>query len=151
MKNKGGQIYLIATVIIISIISGVTFLSDYYKKDSSTFVYDTKKQLETESEKVFDYGFANEQDVSELIENFTKDFSDYAEGVKIYFATGQIGNMDVYYYENGKQSLPHTETAENISFYVDNMKYSFELNEGENFYFVITQNIGGENYVATSE
>ena len=152
MFNKKGQVYLIATVIIISIISGFMFLSEYSKKESSNFVYDLKKQLETESEMVLDYGFANEEDIDSLVEVFTEDFSNYAgAGVGIYFVTGQEGNMNVYYYEDGKQIVSSSEEGGVISFVVENITYNCELNDGENFYFVIAQTAGDEKYITNSE
>ena len=33
---------------------------------------------------------------------------------------------------------------------INEVPYDFELKEGENFYFIISQNVGGEKYVATS-
>ena len=94
--KKRGQIYLIATVIIIAIISSFTLLSDYNKQENSNFIYDLKKQLEIESEKVLDYGFTNESDIEDLTENFAEDFSDYVgSGIDIYFISGETGNMGV--------------------------------------------------------
>ena len=150
--KKRGQIYLIATVIIISIISGFTLLSGYNKQGNSGFVYDLKKQLEIESEKVLDYGFTNESDIEDLTENFAEDFSDYVgSGIDIYFISGETGNMGVYYFDDGKQDILSTEADNSLNFAVANITYNCEVNEGYNFYFIIVEEKGGEKYVENSE
>jgi len=151
MKQRG-QIYLIATVIIIAIISSFTLLSDYNKQENSNFIYDLKKQLEIESEKVLDYGFTNESDIEDLTENFAEDFSDYVgSGIDIYFISGETGNMGVYYFDDGKQIISSSEEENNLNFAVVNITYNCEVNEGYNFYFIIVEEKGGEKYVENSE
>jgi len=150
--KKRGQIYLIATVIIIAIISSFTLLSDYNKQENSNFIYDLKKQLEIESEKVLDYGFTNESDIEDLTENFAEDFSDYVgSGIDIYFISGETGNMGVYYFDDGKQDILSTEADNSLNYAVANITYNCEVNEGYNFYFIIVEEKGGEKYVENSE
>jgi hypothetical protein len=150
--KKRGQAYLIATLIIISIISGFTFLSNYTKQEKSGFIYDLKKQLEIESEKVMDYCFINEEDENVLIEHFAENFSDYVgNGVKIYFIAGKIGEMNVFYFDEIKKSITSTEENNNLNFSISNIDYSCEIKEGYNFYFVVIQEIDDEIYIQNSE
>jgi hypothetical protein len=150
--TKRGQAYLIATVIIIVIISGFMFLSNYYSKEGSTFAYDLKKQLETEGEKVLDYGLVNGLDIGDVAEDFAEDFSEHAgESVEIYYIMEEEENADVYYFEGGKQSVPHTENGEVVNFTVGEVDYECKIREGNNLYFVVIQDTGSERYVAKSE
>ena len=39
--------------------------------------------------------------------------------------------------------------VKNIKITVDNTEYNFTLESGENFYFIISREINGENYIIT--
>lgn len=147
--NKRGQFYLIAGIIIVGIILGIIVISNYAKKESYSRIEETGKEVEIESQKVLDYRAYSGQD---KLSEFGKDYSSYiGEDIEFYFITGDENNIDAYKYLNGYEtqlSDPEIED-DKIIFTLNGEEYEFELKSGENFYFVINQEIKGENYVYT--
>jgi len=146
MFRKRGQVYLIAAMILIAILIGFATVSNYSKKKVDTSVIDLGKELEIEGEKVLDYGAITGDD---QIENFTSVFSAYAgDDVDIYYIFGKEGDLRLY---NGT-GLVSTLTSQGgkISVTIKETDYEFDLKSGENFYFVISKEIEGEQYVVTN-
>ena len=85
--NKRGQFYLIAAVIFIAVILGFASLVNKISKQEVNFLIDIAKELDIESEKVYDYIIYNEmttlQRNAQLLQ-FTEDFS--TELSKLYSA-----------------------------------------------------------------
>ncbi len=146
--DKHGQFYLIAALAIISLIIGFAILTNSLEKNEFNKVNYLKEELEIEGEKVVDYGiFTGDR----KIEDFTKNFSDYAgKDIDIYYITGNESNMKAYNYTN---SIPFTQDPVNkiVNITVDGREYRFKITPGENFYFVISQDINEEKYIATNK
>ncbi len=161
--NKSGQFYLIAAIVIITLIVGFFLVSNSSKKKEQVRVYELSDQLKIEGQKVVDYSIANN---NQKIKEFTKNFSDYAgRDISITYVIGNystsgvstvINNLEVFRYNSSGQ-------FENVSYYVVNnlaigggnltlplngINYSFVVYPSENFYFVMTQTLNGEIYVA---
>ncbi|MBU2052837.1 MAG: hypothetical protein V1788_00325 [Nanoarchaeota archaeon] len=184
IKNKRGQYYLVAALIIITIIIGFVTLSNYSEKISTeTTVYGLEKGLEVESAKVLDYGVYNgldEVNMAQLLEGFSQAYSEYAELDKLYFIFGNSQNVSVAGYHDledgevlvnlgGKESSKikidkqiykkQDYTAEEegidkidiVTITINGVEYRFELYPGENFYFILTVNLKGEQYVITNQ
>ena len=171
--KKRGQFYLIAAIIIITIILGFAAISNYSKKTSSTKVYDLAEELGVESGKVLDFGTYseyNETEMSGLLENFTETYIDYAgEGRSLYFIFGNYKKIIVVAYQDlnsGNLSVEGTESplvitkgtsisgefipeGNKVKIIINEAEFEFELKPGENFYFVIFQEIGDEQQVIT--
>jgi hypothetical protein len=150
-KNKKGQFYLIASVIIIVIIVGMASITNYSSNSQSSNVEKYGKELEIESSHVLDYDSVNNQD---SIENFTKSFSEYiGNKINATYISGTEGNIHAYTYINGNKlnmdSNLSTGSGEIIYNY-GNSEYRFNLNKGKNFYFILNQEIKGERYVYTN-
>ena len=171
MKKKG-QFYLIAAIIIITIILGFAVISNYSKKQSSIKVYDLAEELGIESRKVLDFGTYKEYDeteMSELLGNFIQSYIDYAgEERSLYFVFGNYDKITVVAYKDltsgelsleGESPLIITQgehiseeffpKGNKVEIIIDGLKFEFKLKPGENFYFVIFQEIGGEQHVIT--
>jgi len=173
--NKKGQFYLLAAIIIITLIVGFATVSNYAKKKSSVKVYDLKDELNIESGKVLEYGtFSEGQDKTK---EFAAKYADYAgENKKLYFIYGDSQQIYIQGFgvETGSVSLTgpltgqggassgvttHGETTGNltpktgqttIAVSLEGFDYKFELKPGENFFFVISQEIEGEQHIVTS-
>ncbi len=174
--EKRGQFYLMAAIIIIAILSGLTFIFNY----SSLGVYSTQQfyigeELSIEAEKVMDYALKNSIDSRTLLENFTKTYSNYSEeGDDFYFL---FGNRDlitvagykknsngVFFFDDGKgggneqlnlvqgvySSRNFTSPNETVKITVNGIEYPFLLSPGENFYFVVLKDIDEERYIFQS-
>ncbi len=164
--NKRGQFYLVATVIIVSIIAGLAVISNYsYEKTPSKF-YPIEQELRIESAKVMDYGIANGKNTNDLMKNFSRDYSINSDSDSSYFVFGKEDNLTLAGYNElnsttiqinvglGEQAMNFTKgqfqafnfsnTGENIKVIISNVSYDFKLNKGQNFYFVVSKNIDGE-------
>lgn len=173
-RSTKGQFYLLAAVIIVSMIVGFIAISNYSKQSSSIKLYDLGKELEIESVRVLDYGIYNtfdEKQMANLLQGFIELYSDYGGEVeKIIFIFGNTNNITVMGYQDLKDEtilveigeisasliLTQGETASEtyelsgsstVIIVIEGVLYKFELNPGENFYFIIAQEIEGEEYV----
>ncbi len=174
-SNKG-QFYLVAAMVIISLIVGFATIQNYTKKKSIK-IYDIKDELGIEGGKVLDYGtfYLNDSDITALVENFSNDFFNYAgtENRTFYLVFGDttggiyvINNTEI---ETGTISTEVGGTRPGITNTISKIKatrispsngevkvsvngaeYPFELKEGENFYFIISEEVGGEQHIVTS-
>ena len=170
IKQKRGQFYLIAAFIIIAIILGFVVISNYAKSKTTIRLYNLKEDLQIESENVLEYGTYNEFDenqIRDLLEDFTETYSTYVgEGIDIYFVFGNREKITVagyqevtstIYIEDSSMMLTKGEyvseefypVGNKVIVTMDGTEYEFKLKPGENFYFVISQEIGGEEHVVT--
>jgi len=171
LMKKKGQFYLLSAIIIISIISGFFAVKNYSDNSENVKIFDLKEELGIESEQVLDYGIYNRENMENLLGNFTKIYSTYAGSEKeIYFIFGNTDGVYIASYrdvETGSVSITIPETSftltinekdykkeklgtvanGNIDVKIKDTTYNFKLNPGENFYFIIAQEIKGNQYV----
>jgi hypothetical protein len=180
IKNRRGQFFLIAAVIIIVVVVSVVTVSNYTEKKDNVKLYDLGQELGIESQNVLDYGTyseLNDSQMTTLMENFIKNYHNYAGGDKnIYFLFGNAQKINVIGYQDISEEavcvklnpstntecaaytavgstqpfIPATGDINKIAIDIGNNEYQFSLKRGENFYFVIWQLIGGETHVVTS-
>ncbi len=156
-KNKRGQFYLIAAIIIIAAIIGYAAVSNYLGKTESVKLYNLGEELGIESENVLDFGTYNEYNEDELktlLTNFVETYAQYIEeGIEIYFIFGNRNNVTVIGYRELEEvpfiSAEITASGNEVVVTINSIEYPFKLEKGENFYFVISQEIGGEKHVVT--
>ncbi len=107
---------------------------------------------------------------SYLVVHFSEDYINYSrEGGDSYFLFGDSGDATIVgyaqsdttiYFDAGSGKTPininekeitseeFSPESDNITLTINETDYDFELKEGENFYFVVSQDIGGEKHVA---
>lgn len=147
--NKRGIFYIVAGIIIISIIISLIAIVNYIQKSQTVIVNDLKEELKIETQKVLDYDISNGQN---KINQYGKDYSKHlGSGIELYFIMGEDSNINAYKYVNGNEtSLADPEViGDKIIFTLDEVDYEFDLMPSENFYFLILQEIKGELFVAT--
>jgi len=150
--KKRGQFYLVAGIIIISIIVGLIAISNYIQKSQTVIVNDLKEELKIETQKVLEYDISNEPN---KINQYGLDYSKHlGSGIELYFIMGKKPNIIAYQYINGVERLLEGEEAPDIQedkiiFTLEDVDYEFDLMPSENFYFLISQEIKGELFVAT--
>jgi hypothetical protein len=171
-KNKKGQFYLIAAMVIIALIIGFAVVSSSPKKTTPIKLYDLGQELGIESQNVLAYGTYNELNDSQmqvLWTQFVKEYANYTgAGKNLYFIFGNSNTVSVIAYQslgenatinvgNGYQSLIVGGTATTfiptgsiVTIKIGAETYSFNLATGQNFYFVISQTVGKEKYVVKS-
>ncbi len=150
--NKKGQIYLLAAIIIIALVIGLLAVTNYSKKNKNSIVYELAEELKIESSKVLDNGAVTG---NYKWDEFTKNFSDYAgKNINIIYIVGNSSTINAFKYdETGeKRVVPSIYINEQIIINAGaGLSRKFNIREGENFYFIIYQDIEGERYVATNE
>ncbi len=170
MKQKRGQFYLIAAVIIMGIVIGIGSISNFAEKKSYNEIYDFGEELKIESEKVLDHGIYNKKNIKSLLTDFTKDYANYTRGEKdLYFVFGNedlisgvayqylsdetiyvnIGEGNEELIADGEVHEIGNPTGEEITIIIEEENYNFKLKKGENFYFIVSQEIGNEKYIVT--
>lgn len=173
MKNKRGQFYIFTAIIIITLVAGFIFVSNYAKRKASIKLYDIKEELGIESGNVLDFGVYNEYNEDQmkaLLESFVKTYVDYAgEGKNLYFIFGNTNTITTVAYQDlveeeasinvggaidyslviGGEPQEFSPSGNLVKIQVGEDEYKFTLKEGENFYFVISQEVEGEKHVIT--
>jgi len=173
--DKKGQFYLLAAIVIVTLIIGLAGVSNYAKKKSDTRLVDLGEELGIEGGRVLEYGVYNPENTNK-IDEFTQDYNQYAgEGKNLFFIYGdssgitlvtyetvlngiiRVGNMQIPISGEGKkekQITPDDSNKITISLEVledreiSTKEYDFELKPGENFYFIIEQKLtSGEEQV----
>ena len=167
--GKKGQFYLIAAIILATIIIGISVVVNYSKKQDSGNLENLKEEIQIESENVLDYGVYNElsdSDMKTLLTDFSKDYiNSKCKDKNLYFIFGNSGSLTVVSSQSseetarinvGGETVDLIITQEGVSFsplgnqvslIINDFTHNFKLEEGENFYFLISQEIGGGTYV----
>ena len=169
--GKRGQFYLIAAIILATIIIGISVVVNYSKKQDSGNLENLKEEIQIESENVLDYGVYNELSDSAmktLMTDFSKDYiNSKGKDKNLYFIFGKegINGLTVVSSQSseetarinvGGETVDLIITQEGVSFsplgnqvslIINDFTHNFKLEEGENFYFLISQEIGGGTYV----
>ncbi len=147
--NKRGQFYLVAGIIIITVIVSLIAMMNYVQKNPTIIVNDLKEELKIETQKVLDYDISNGQN---RIEQYGKDYSNHlGSGIELYFIKGVDPDINAYRYVNGFETpMDDPEIVDGkIIFTLNETDYEFDLMPSENFYYLISQEIKGELFVAT--
>ena len=148
--DKSGQFYLLAAIVIIVLIAGFVVINNYSKIKDNPKIYELAEELEIESSKFMDYsafGGTYEWDI------FSKNFSTYVgKDVEITYIVGNKSNYYAFYYdeEGNKQNAIFSFSDLVLTVTLNSIDYHFNFKEGENFYFIMYQNISGEYYVKTN-
>ena len=170
--NKRGQFYLIAAIVIVTIAVGFVVISNSASAQQTPNIYFLRDEIKIESSKVIDYS-ANSQLTGTQIQSTLTDLSsryiNNSQNSNFYFIFGNTTNMtfmsyEAYYtnitlngidYTNnisiGKTYTKSFVPGSSVIIGFDGYPYSFPVNNGVNFNFVLSSNAGGQNYTATSQ
>jgi hypothetical protein len=171
--EKRGQFYLIATIIITAIIVGFAAVVNYSEEKTPVKIQELGEELKIESEKILDYCTYNNLDETEmenLLINFIGNYSKYSEEKDLYFIFGDRSKITVIVYQESGEEIyvdvgdgnelltmsggtgkkDFNPILNEVTITVKGTEYNFEIKSGENFYFIISQEIEGEQYVVTN-
>ena len=128
-----------------------------------------RQELKTESAKTTDYAINNsltQGQTDTLLENFSQNYIDSEKDKNLYFLIGdqqginvmgwQANAYNVYVDGNfitgsqGQFSKAITPSGTTIDIVINGNTYIAGLKSGENFYFIASKEVNGENYVITS-
>jgi len=144
--KKRGQFYFVAAVVIVGVLIGFVTTLNSSQKTRFVGLNEIGKNLEIESESVMDYSELN----NNVVYDFTEKFDSYlGNNAEIYFVTDSEG-----YFYNGqgvRQTIGYQNNGVKIIATINQTNYEFDALPGKNFYFVILQDFGGEQYVVTNK
>jgi len=173
--DKTGQFYLIAAIILATLIIGIVTISNYSRRESNLKLHELKEEIQIESAYVLDYGLYkgfDEAGFYTLLLDFTKDYIDYqGKNKDLYFVFGNQNNITVTGYQEtekevtissgSSQAIITNEAGEftgginsetdmaMVILSINDTLYEFELNSGKNFYFILSQKINKGEYIIT--
>lgn len=175
VMNKKGQVFLIAALIIATLIFSVsrTFNSVKVGKNQGAF-YDLTKEIDYETKRVIDYGVVNGvPNVGKISFSFLNNYTDYLKDQEVIYVFGNSSDIFAVHYDltnklnavslntggapinipiqttrGTRASVSKSPTGE-IDVLIREIHYKFNLKEGQNFYFVIIKDEDGEKFVAT--
>lgn len=152
--NKKAQFYLVAAIVLVTIVAGFITVANYSKKKNAPTIYDLGEELGIESQNIIDYGTTNEEDIDSLLEDFAESYKDYVgEGKDLYFIFGdsEAGTLKAVSYENSEfvDTPDLNPSGGKVSVTIEDIVYEFDLKEDYGFYFVVSQEINNEKYVIT--
>jgi len=178
--NKKGQFFIIAAVIIVTILFGMASISTYaVVKPEPRTIFDLSSDLNRESYNVIEYGIYNKVDTDTLSESFTgtdiaKYFLKKTNNANIAFVYGSEDKLFLLNYitavtgtisvggSNGaslgstntfyeKRSITDEDGDGFVEVEIAGNKYFFDLKENEMFYFVIVQEREKEVFIERNE
>jgi hypothetical protein len=169
MKNKRGQFYLIASIVIISMFLGTIAIRNSIDRQVTFNIDHLESELKTEIKKTLDYltfvgatkeesydAFSNLSEVFINKETKNKDFI---------FIFGEIGDITIMGYNSNFSTIEYgsgesyVEINDIESFKIQNInvndikikandvEYSFNLNNGQNIYYWVRYPYNNEVYV----
>ncbi|MFH1325152.1 MAG: hypothetical protein ABIH49_00080 [archaeon] len=173
--EKRGQFFLLATIILVTVIAGVSSVYNYAAQKSQQKFYYFGDELEVESEKVIDYVNNNELNFKDVMTDFTQDYTDYSDADNFYFLFGDTnsirfagykriedgtvtvkqvveGDTEIYLTKETYKTQDFTPFVTNptVKLVIEEITYSLELQTGQNFYYIVSKEIDGEKHVATN-
>ena len=171
-SDKRGQFYLLAAVVIVSMIIGFIGVNNLLKRGGDVDLDYTGEELDFESGQVLEYGVTYGGELDELVEHFTTSYEEYAgsekeilfvfgdsqDTIEVYSYTdvviGSIGLLGTSAKISKKEKNTHFDVVSigdnEVSVTFKNQEYVFEIKPGDNFYFVISQTVGDEEYIITN-
>ena len=101
MEGKRGQFYLVAAIVIITILIGFSVVSNYSRNKEVVQLYDLKSELNIETARVLEYGVYQEEDAEAVLSGFAESYADYAgEGKNMYFFFGNFQKVTAVAYKD---------------------------------------------------
>jgi hypothetical protein len=174
VKNKRGQFFLIAAILIIATSVGFITISNHAIKINDQNFENLEQEIKIESEKIIDYGIFNGKNVGEINDLFEDDFFPaYYEKIGDYdfvFIAGEEGNWRAIGnkktdgefsidFGSGFQSFSATSGnfVEDYVFVSSQFSIKLEENtygpylveEGQNFYYLVSKKYKEEKEVIT--
>ena len=180
MKNKRGQIFLLAAIMIVIALIGLSTTNFAIVKTAPKAVSDISSDLSNEPAEIIDYGIYNSQDTETLMDDFLTSNDKFApyflkktNNANVIFVYGNKNNIKAVEYNTQstgtitaniggrinwenfgtfaeKITVTPTPDGEIIVTLLSN-DYKFKLRDNEMFYFIIIQEKEGERYIGLNQ
>jgi len=172
-RNKRGQFFLIAAVVIVFVLAGLTatyIATRYQKVDSST--KDLSEEIQFESGRVIDNGVFNSNsqlNISNKIESLISNYSAIYPDTDFAVIYGNKTNLNILVYNStdigsigigtitGIQNIQrrtiskydYTPSLNSVRLQFNQANYTFQLTEGQNFFILVKRTKGGDEVVTS--
>jgi hypothetical protein len=171
--NKKGQFFLIAALITVGALFGVTsIINSAQRGDENERFYDLSHEINFETKRVIDYGVYWQDDTNSLVNSFLVNYADYIKQDKALFIFGNEQELQGLYFANNPAgvvglsvgssptvvpiqqvtgAVAHVTREGNVvNVKIGEITYTFSLLEGQNFFLVIEKEENNNVFVATS-
>ncbi len=169
--NKRGQFYLIAAIVIITVAVGFIIVSNSTTSAQTSNIYYLRDEIKIESSKVLDYAANNQLSEVQLTNNLTDlsiRYINNSQNSNFFFIFGNSTIMNLLAYETSYNNVTlngvdytniigikiiyakNFVPANNVTLTFNGNPFVFPVNSGQNFNFVLSNNLGGQNYTASS-
>lgn len=159
MDNKRGQFYLIAAIIIVAMILGLLTVANKSRTQNLTDISEASEEISIEAEAIMNYGVSQNELPSIMdarFEAFASDYSSYSNVENLYFIYGtseevtigahrKLTPAQIFVNGNSQNIINGSYVSQTYSVLgdlvitIDNLDNSFEMKEGYNFYFILSQ------------
>ena len=172
MRNKRGQFYLIAAMIIIAMVIGLVTIVNTSQKQEFDEIIEAAEELSIEAEAVLDEAVINNKVVNTQIGTFIGHYIEYTNVENVYFFYGEKpeitikayrkktpariginigGDINWFDIQNGTDDVtwgPSTVTGNLVTITIGDISHEFNWLEGNNFYYILSEgNEKDEEYV----
>jgi hypothetical protein len=164
--NKRGQFYLIAALVVVSILIGFITITNSSSNQGNQKIYNLQEEIGLESMNVLDYGNNNSLTTNEmqtLLTDFSENYINNSQDSNFYFVFGTNQTVRLVAYQKTEVPLNFSGTSQNIvpgaiyitdvspngnsiTLNVNNNPYTFDLYSEEKFYYVLYNLNNGEVY-----
>ena len=167
---KRGQIYLIAVILIATVLIGFLTASNILRKEKNFPLEGIDKEIQFEREKLLDYISSqqkSEAETYELMVNFSREFQNRIGSEKdIVFVFGNSSNLTLLGNRNSDTNMEYAisssfinittsgEFLENlnpnnssVAIRINNNTRNYNLHTGQNIYYLIKYNYNEEVYI----
>jgi len=171
-KNRRGQFYLVAAIVIISVSVGFIVISNSVSSSQTPNILYQRDEMKIESANVITNALNNQLSGIQLTNNladYSQRYIHLSRDENFYFAFGNSTNMTFMayqaYFSNvtlynqidytnlvgvGNTYITNFAPGNNVTININGASYIFPISPGENFNFVLTSYAGGQNYTAIS-
>jgi len=172
MMNKKGQVFLMATIIIVGIMLSLVRISNKgVTREEPEAFFDLADEIGFETKRVLDYGVINlptTGTVGDLAGQLLNNYSELISNEDVAFVYGNTTNVSAYYYQsvgvnaislsngitvpinliNGRTiNATYISSTNNATVRIRENDYTFNLKPGQNFYFVLIKDEEDEQFV----
>jgi hypothetical protein len=173
--QKKGQMYIVAALIIASLIIGLSSIYNYARSTKEdTSIFDLSKEIDYETSRVIDSGVFNQENFSINVDSISKYYADLNPHSELITLTGNLESSEIIahhykldqtgtvciqtgacsglnFFTKIKQTPIQIPSGNQVQVVLDQGEtYDFELKTGENFYIVLIKEDENEKIVAST-
>ncbi|PIN89572.1 hypothetical protein COU60_03100 [Candidatus Pacearchaeota archaeon CG10_big_fil_rev_8_21_14_0_10_34_76] len=173
VMNKRGQFFLIAALVIVGVLIGLSVVvNEVIVKEDKEYFYDISSEVGYETKRVMDFGeYRDGFESKELTSRFLFDYVNYIGQDPVIFIYGNSTDVSAFVFQEQDVGSIGLNTGEEkiipiqkrkdggkeanvlvkngkVSIEIDSVNHEFEMNEGNNLFYIIMREENDEKLVA---